>query len=43
MGNAAILFNDIEPFEQSINIPSTDGPHVKSGENWSSSFWEEDV
>ena len=23
MGMAAILFNDAEPFEQSVNIPST--------------------
>ena len=38
MGMAAILFNDAEPFEQSVNIPSTEGPLwnlVKSGENWS--------
>ena len=26
MGIAAILFNDAEPFEQSVNIPSTEGP-----------------
>ena len=26
MGIAAILFNDPEPFEQSVNIPSTEGP-----------------
>ena len=26
MGMAAILFNDAEPFEQSVNIPSTEGP-----------------
>ena len=38
MGMAAILFNDAEPFEQ-INRR----PHVKSGENWSSGFREEDV
>ena len=26
MGMAAILFNDAEPFEQSVNIPSIEGP-----------------
>ena len=26
MGMAAILFNDSEPFEQSVDIPSTEGP-----------------
>ena len=26
MGKAANLFNDAEPFEQSFNIPSTEGP-----------------
>ena len=26
MGMAAILFNGVEPFEQSVNIPSTEGP-----------------
>ena len=26
MGMAAILFNDAESFEQSVNIPSTEGP-----------------
>ena len=26
MGMAAILFNNAEPFEQSVNIPSTEGP-----------------
>ena len=26
MGMAAILFNDAEPFDQSVNIPSTEGP-----------------
>ena len=26
MGMAAILFNDAEPFEQSVTIPSTEGP-----------------
>ena len=35
MGKAAILFNDAEPFEQIVNIPSTEGPmFVYSGENW---------
>ena len=38
MGMVAILFNDAEPFKQSVNII-----HVKSGENWSSDFREEDV
>ena len=26
MGMAAILFNDAELFEQSVNIPSSEGP-----------------
>ena len=26
MGMAAILFSDAEPFEQSVNIPSTEDP-----------------
>ena len=26
MGMVTILFNDAEPFEQSVNIPSTEGP-----------------
>ena len=26
MGMAAISFNDAEPFEQNVNIPSTEGP-----------------
>ena len=26
MGMAAILFNDAEPFEQSVNSPLTEGP-----------------
>ena len=26
MGMAAILFNSAEPFEQIVNIPSTEGP-----------------
>ena len=38
MGMAAILFNDAEPFEQSVNIPSTEGPMWNNGENWSSGF-----
>ena len=29
---AIILFTDAEHFEQSVNIPSTEGPHVKSRE-----------
>ena len=35
MGMAAILFSDAEPFEQSVNIPSTEGPirnRVKIGQ-----------
>ena len=35
MGMAAISFTDAEPFEQSVNIPSTEGPMwnlVKSGQ-----------
>ena len=36
---AAILFNGTEPFEQIGNTLST-MPHVKSGENCSSSFRE---
>ena len=31
----AILFSGVEPFDRRL--------HVKSGENWSSSFTEEDV
>ena len=41
MGMAAILFNDAEPFEQSVNIPSTVGPVWNNGENWSSGFRED--
>ena len=26
IGMTAILFNDAEPFEQNVNIPSTEGP-----------------
>ena len=40
MGMVDILFNDAEPFEQIDNNTSTD---VKSGENWSSCFRQEDV
>ena len=43
MGMAAILFNDAEPFEQSVNIPSTEGPMLNLMQNWSSGFREEDV
>ena len=43
MGMAVILFNNAEPFEQSVNIASTEKPDVKSGENWSSGFREETV
>ena len=32
-----------EPFEQICQYPFNRWPHVKSGENWSSSFREEDV
>ena len=35
MGKVAILFNGMEPLDRRL--------HVKSGENWSSSFKEEDV
>ena len=37
MGMKVILFNDPEPFEQRVNIPSTEGP-MKIGR-----FREEDV
>ena len=40
MGIAAILFNDVEPFEQ---YPFDRRLHVKYGENWSSGFREEDI
>ena len=43
MGMTAILFKGAEPFEQNVNIPSTEGPHVKSEEIRSSGFREEDV
>ena len=35
MGKEAILFNDAEPFEQTDNMPSTEGPKcnlVKTGQ-----------
>ena len=41
MGMIAILFNGAEPFEQ--NIPFDRRPHLKSGDNRSSGFGEEDV
>ena len=34
-GHGAILFIDAKRFEQINNIPSTEGPMLKSGENWS--------
>ena len=43
MGMAAILFNHAKPFEQIDNTPLTEGPILKSGENWSSCFRVEDV
>ena len=40
MGMAAILLSDVEPFEQNeLNQQMK----VKSGENWSSCFREEDL
>ena len=42
MGMADILFNGAEPFEQTVNIPYTEGT-VKSGENWSWGLGEEEV
>ena len=33
MGMAAILFNGVEPFQKTVNIASTEGNRVKSGEN----------
>ena len=42
--HGTILFNDAELFEQLVNTLSTEGrPHVKSGENWSKNFREEDI
>ena len=41
MGIAAILLNDVEPFEKLIKFDRR--PKVKSGENWSSCFREEDL
>ena len=41
MGIADILFNDAELFEQTDNTLDRK-PNVKSGENWSSCFREED-
>ena len=43
MGMAAGLLNGAEPFEQIVNTPFDRRPHVKSGENRSSNFREEDV
>ena len=40
MGMAAILFNATEPFEQTVNILSTEGTIKKSGENCLSNFTE---
>ena len=43
MDMAAILFNGAEPFVQTDNTLLTEDPHVKSGENCSSSLREEDI
>ena len=40
MGMAAILFNDKEPSELSVNIPFDRSLRAKSDENWSSGFRE---
>ena len=37
------MFNDAEPFEQINNTPFDRRLGVKSGENWSSCFREEDI
>ena len=42
MGMAAILYNGTEPFKQIGNILLTEGL-VKSGENCSSGFRDEDI
>ena len=42
MWMAAILFNDAEPFEQSLNITSTEGP-MWNLEKIGRGFREEDV
>ena len=34
MGMVAILFNSEKPFEQIVSTTLTEGPIVKSGENW---------
>ena len=41
MGMAAILLNDVDPFEQIELIRQK--AQVKSGENWSSCLREEDL
>ena len=42
MAMAAILFNSVEAFKQTINTPWTEGPMIlKTGENWSSDFRED--
>ena len=41
MGMAAILFSSAESFELNVNILSTEGPRVKSGENCSGGFRED--
>ena len=43
MDMEAISFNNAEPFEQIVITPLTEGTIVKSGENWSNAFREEDV
>ena len=41
MGMAAIMFNGVELFEQTVNISIDRRLHLKSGENLSSSFIED--
>ena len=43
MDMAAILFKGAESFQINGNTLLTEGPHVKSGENCSSGFTEEDI
>ena len=44
MGMAAILFNGPEPFEQIVNVPSTEGPMgnlVKIGKEFSKKMFKD--
>ena len=41
MGMAAILFKGTKPFEQIVNILSTEGPILCLVRNWSSGFRED--